>query len=100
MRYYDETMINRYYGELPEDVDPNDPVHPVFHLDDEFKAHIADIIRSARAPHPLTDDILAIINEELSALRSRPRADKRRNYRIYRKSRRRLCQRTKLNGGI
>ncbi len=72
VRYYDETMINRYYGELPEDVDPNDPVHPVFHLDDEFKAHIADIIRSARAPHPLTDDILAIINEELSALRSRP----------------------------
>lgn len=72
VRYYDETMINRYYGELPDDVDPNDPARPVFHLDDEFKAHIADIIRSARAPHPLTDDILAIINEELSTLKSRP----------------------------
>ena len=72
VRYYDETMINRYYGELPDDVDPDDPARPVFHLDDEFKSHIADIIKSARAPHPLTDDILAIINEELSALRSRP----------------------------
>ena len=72
VRYYDEMTINRYYGELPDDVDPNDPAHPVFHLDDEFKAHIADIIRSACAPHPLTDDILAIINEELSALKSRP----------------------------
>ena len=72
VRYYDETMINRYYGELPDDVDPDDPARPVFHLDDEFKSHIADIIRSARAPHPLTDDILAIINEELSALKSRP----------------------------
>ena len=71
MRYYDETMINRYYGDLPDDVDPNDPAHPVLHLDDEFKSHIADIIRSARAPHPLTDDILAIISEELSALKPR-----------------------------
>ncbi len=72
VRYYDEMMINRYYGELPDDVDPDDPARPVLHLDDEFKSHIAEIIKSARAPHPLTDDILAIINEELSALKSRP----------------------------
>lgn len=72
VRYYDDITRNFYFGELPDDVDPNDPARPVFHLDDKFKARIADIIRSARAPHPLTDDILAIINEELSALRSRP----------------------------